>query len=366
MRVVHVVHSLQWLGGVEEHVAGLASGLSELGVDVEILCGGSGDPGHLPAWPVGDVPVRWHPKRKVVGRYSIPIGIGRSIRRSARTVDIVHVHQPFFSGTWIAAATRAPLVATFYLHPEHVMGRSRWRHRQQLRLLLGRVDLVASVSDAERTLIRGLRAPRSECVVRPGIARLPPARTGPPPERPLVLAVARLVREKGIEAVLRAAALSSGVADWVIVGDGRDRREFEELCERLGLDVKSTLRGRVGEDELAQLYRSASHFVSASAQESFGIAVMKAVANGCTPVVSDIAPHREIVEALGVTYASLFPLPANPAHIAEAILRERADPDAVGPDNLVPTWSDVARDMLGAYEVLLAGDRRHSFSGRAC
>jgi glycosyltransferase involved in cell wall biosynthesis len=354
MRVLQVVPGLAWTGGLQEYVAGLSRGLDGHGAEVVVLAGGTDAPGGPPPNALADgLDVRWHPKRRVAGRYTYPSGLVRSIRELARWADVVHTHQPRFVGTWLAAATRAPLVASLHLHPEHVEGSTNRRRRAQLRVLLRRLDLVVAVSQAELTLVRSIGTPRRARVVWPGIDvadREPQDARRRAGDRPLVLYVGRLSSAKGLDATLRAFALVSDLCEVVAVGEGPERPRFEQLCRDLGMDPTSVLVGPLGDDDVAELYRRATVFVSCSTQEAFGIAVMKSVAHGCTPIVSDIASHREIILGLGLGEEHLLHLPIDHRSLAGAIRAAvAAPPPPRAAVDAVPAWTDAAAAMLDAY-----------------
>ena len=355
MRVLQVTPTLRWPSGVAEYVAGIASGLAELGADVEVLAAGHPPAVGQPAHPlIGDVPVRWFRPRRLLGRYRYPVGMTRAIHAASRGADVIHTHQAYFPGTWIAATTRSRVAATLHLHPEHVVPDARRRHRRELDLLLRRLDLVAAVSRGELELIRSVRRPKLDCVVWPALAERPATpherRTG----RPLVLTVARLVATKGLENVLRAAAATGDVADWVVVGEGPERPRLESLCRELGLDPATTLLGGIDDVEAEQLFRTATVFVSASTEEAFGIAVLKAIANGSHPVVTDIPSHREMIETLGLRTDALLTVPVDPDEITSKVLRAcRSGTPPASVIDRVPTWQDSAQLLLAAYGELL-------------
>lgn len=359
MRVVQVVSGLGWTGGVQEYVAGLSRGLTDLGHEVVILTGGKPPPeGPEPHELARGLDIVFHPKRRIARRYLVPSGLWRSLRRYARWADVVHAHQPFAIGTWMAAATRAPLAVTLYLHPEHVEGAAARRRRAQLALLLRRVDLLVPVSEAEERLVRSIGHARRSGVVWPGLVSRPvPSDRGR--QRPLVISVGRLSSTKGLDLTVRAfARLPEGI-DVRIIGDGPDAPRVADLCAEVGLDRTEVLvGGELSEHEVAQLMDDAAVFVSASRQESFGIAPMKAIAHGCRAVLSDIPSHREILTTVGADDQLLFDPdtgPAELAHLIEAAVAAGPQPALVA--QRVPTWEESARSAVSHYEAMLGQGR---------
>lgn len=346
---------------MQEYVSGLSRGLRDIGAEVEIFSGGVGPPDGPPPNSLSDgLAIRWHPKQRLMGRYVYPSGLATSIREASRWADVLHVHQPFYIGTWMAAVTSVPTVATLYLHPEHVRGPRNWRRRQQLKFIVRRLDLVAAVSEAERELLRSVVKPRRDCVVWPAVEiGAPYDEELPDSDGGLVLAVGRLNSAKGIDRVLRAYSMVDDSVEVVVVGDGAQRAEFWHLCSELSMDPSAVLAGPIADSELDKLYRRASVFVSASTEESFGIAPLKAIANGCIPVLSDIPSHREIVVGLGLSEDCLVPVPVNPVRLAEKI---RLALDSPPPDGAfaqyVPTWSTAAETIMTEYEAIVRRSER--------
>lgn len=111
-----------------------------------------------------------------------------------------------------------------------------------------------------------------------------------------VLAVGRLVPEKGFHELITAFRDSHIKAKLVIAGgadhqDGYARRLMQQGAD----DVIFT--GRVGRAELNALYGNASLFVLPSHHEGLAIAALEAVAAGAPILVSDIAANKDL--ALG-------------------------------------------------------------------
>jgi glycosyltransferase involved in cell wall biosynthesis len=90
-----------------------------------------------------------------------------------------------------------------------------------------------------------------------------------------VLSVNRLDRAKRIDLLLEAAALDPSL-EVVIAGDGPDRRRLEALARERGLDGRARFAGRVGDDELADLYGRCLAVFYAPVDEDFGMVPFEA------------------------------------------------------------------------------------------
>ena len=186
--------------------------------------------------------------------------------------------------------------------------------------------------ECERALGRHLPA----FVIPPGvdIERFRPAsrsertlqrsRLGLQPEAPTVVSVSRLVPRKGMDTLVRAAALLAARGhdlQVVIVGDGRDRARLARLAARTGAPVR--LLGRLGDDDVAALLGCADVFAMLCRtrwrgleQEGFGIVYLEAAAAGVPQIAGRSGGAHEAV-ADGETGMVLDP--ATPGAAAEAI-----------------------------------------------
>jgi glycosyltransferase involved in cell wall biosynthesis len=112
----------------------------------------------------------------------------------------------------------------------------------------------------------------------------------------VVLCVARLAREKGIDVLLRAAAEAAGELHVVLVGGGPDRPALEEFAGSLG--VRATFRGVLARDALVEQYAAADVFALLSRHEPWGVVVNEAAACGLPLVLSEhVGAHRDLLRA---------------------------------------------------------------------
>lgn len=135
-------------------------------------------------------------------------------------------------------------------------------------------------------------------------------------ERPLVVAVGRLTPVKDFPRLVRImAGVHERVPDarLVIVGEGYERDRIVDTIRRHDAEDYVTLAGRISDDELRDLYRSAWAASSASTREGWGMTLTEAAACGTPTVATDISGHADAVAAgrsglLGSTDAELIAL----------------------------------------------------------
>ena len=116
---------------------------------------------------------------------------------------------------------------------------------------------------------------------------------------PSVAFAGRLVREKGVEVLLRAfakVAQQIPEARLVLCGDGPERFHIEERAGQLGLASRVAMLGFQPSEEVERIFRGAwAVAVPSIWEEPFGEVAIEAMANGVAVVSSSSGGLREIV-----------------------------------------------------------------------
>lgn len=103
-----------------------------------------------------------------------------------------------------------------------------------------------------------------------------------PDDAPLALALGRLHPAKGLDILIRAAALVPGLYVW-IAGEGAEREALQQLTQELGLPGRVKFLG--WRNDRVSLFKTADLCVYPSREEPFGNVVVEAWACG-TPLVT--------------------------------------------------------------------------------
>jgi glycosyltransferase involved in cell wall biosynthesis len=179
-------------------------------------------------------------------------------------------------------------------------------------------------------------------------------------EGPTVLYAGRLVSdhysEKNLAGLLRAMRIVNDrfACNLLIAGTGPQRAALEALAAELGIGARVIFAGQLTSERLWEAMKAASALALVSPFEGMPNAVMEAVACGCPVVLSDIPPHRELLDS----EMALFVDHANPAAIAKGLLEcltktQDSRARAARAMARAETWS-IAR-MAKSYEELYAG-----------
>src|SRR5215213_4182300 len=327
------------LGGMQNHTAELTRVLDRRGIVQTVLT--TRPPtalyfqrlgGHARVIRVG-LPVRhfrqlYAPQAAIIA----PILAARS--------DVVHVHLgedlavlPLGAAT--ARLHRLPLVLTVHTSLRHTLAVSDLRSAV-LKTLGGSIERWGEHS-AEAVLVITPRLHRlllsdgvdenSVHVIPPGVN--PSLFEGPFEDpfadvgKPRVLFVGRLAPQKGVRALVAAAALiENPSAQVLLVGDGPERRALAREARRIGAGDRVRFLGFFSHDRLPAAMAHADVLVLPSVYEELGTVLLEAMYAGLPIVASKTGGIPEVVED-GVN-GMLVP-PGDPEALARAIDRVFAD-----------------------------------------
>ena len=117
--------------------------------------------------------------------------------------------------------------------------------------------------------------------------------------RPRVIYVGRVDPEKSIGVILKAfvkVLREVPKAELMIVGDGTDKANLEEMARDFGIAENVRFLGRVMPPDLQEVYRTGSVFATASETETQGIVLIEAAATGLPLVAVDAGAVKELCQ----------------------------------------------------------------------
>lgn len=374
------------VGGLGRHVHGLCVALAAAGHEVTVMTRGADD-GTSPAVEVfeGVRIIRTEPDPAVptIGPDDIvtwALAFNHALTRGALALegpfDVIHVHDWLVAhaGVNLSVATGAPLVVTVHATESGRHGDSlrtdlhRTIHGVE-RWMLGSANRVVVCSTHMRDEVQRLFAPavgQIEVVPNGVDARAWSSLTQPADRGgfkkhgsgPLLVCIARLVREKGVGDLIRAAALlrhRHRDLRVVVAGEGHRREDLIAEAAEQGVQDIVNLVGFVPQDQLAALLAAASVVVIPSRYEPFGLVALEAAAAGVPRVVAATGGLLEHVRhdrnALTYPPGDVGALvTAVDRMLNEAGLAERLVRTATADLRSAPGWDEVAAAVTGVYE----------------
>jgi glycosyltransferase involved in cell wall biosynthesis len=292
--VVQCVNNLD-VGGVETLVLGLSAELSHRGSRVKICC--IEDEGGLaPEARSMGVEVRAL-NMADRGKYRAL----REFRAYLRSDAPIVIHSHNFKPGWYASAARGLGIVQGHVHTKHgvysASSRGLWRYR----LMRVGVDAFVAVSQESRDQLARLASVRAErvAIVSNGvdIALCQPssrrealrAELGIPPDRRIVVNVARLSPEKDLGSLLHAfRRIHDTLArtELWLIGDGPERGRLEALASDLEIAQCVTFMGMRA--DVPRLLPAADLFCLSSLSEGLPIALLEAMACGLPIVATSV------------------------------------------------------------------------------
>jgi 1,2-diacylglycerol 3-alpha-glucosyltransferase len=251
-----------------------------------------------------------------------PLFTSRTISRVIREIspDIVHIQNHFLIGKEAVTAAKRlsiPAMGTNHFMPQnlthylHLPGiAERWLQRFawiQFVRVFEQLDFVTTPTRTAAALLVKAGLKKNVVAVSCGIdlERFKPTNDGAylrwrfaiPTNKPVLLYVGRLDKEKRIDMILRALpdiSRATGV-HLVLAGIGKEKRNLEELAEKLGIQQTVTFTGFIPDEDLQNIYRVADLFVTAGIAELQSIVTMEAMASGLPVVAVNAMALPELV-----------------------------------------------------------------------
>ena len=226
-------------------------------------------------------------------------------------LDLITSQSPFSDGL-VAWALRSRCKAKWLvqlhmssLDNPHWLAQSRanWLRARLGKFLLLRADAVRVVSEsASLWLQKRLGMPEERIFVVPVgtglVAKLIPLSREHAASK-TVLFVGRLSVEKGVPTLLHAFAhvqTAHHDARLVIVGDGPERTNLQELASALGLQDCVRFVGWTPYEQLPRFYANADVVVIPSLHESYGRVIVEAMSFGRATVATDTEGARSLIQ----------------------------------------------------------------------
>jgi glycosyltransferase involved in cell wall biosynthesis len=386
MRIVHVVPSLAAVtGGPAQVAVQLTTALAKRGHRVQLLATQHGGK------PVDTAPAREAGVDVQLCRLARPAFFRRSVEMKRRLVaalpatDVVHIHGLYLYPTWMAAGQAGPAGVPYLLRPHGLFEpfrrarrgwRKQWADATYHRPVVRGAAAIHFASEIERRNALPLTLGRPSIVIPNGLdlevfGRLPPRgtfrakypelRTGR-----IVLHFGRVSRVKGLDVLTQAfARLAPRHSDLRLVIAGPATAEWGARLDRwlreAGIRDRTTVTGLLsGPDKYACLV-DADVFALASPSESFGVAVVEALAAGTPVVVSDQVGICPQIAAADVGLVAPVDVAAF-ATVMESLLADESRRRALsgrGPKFVRETyaWERIVPDLEQAYEGLIDGSR---------
>lgn len=322
------------IGGVPISIERLAQGLRKRGHTVYIFAPDYGD---IPKEPFV---IRCKTlNKRLTGEFPVPNPFSPEIEDIFRClqIDLIHVHHPMVMGQialHLGEKYQIPVVYTYhtryemYLHylkpyaalEEYAREKPaaqeavRWIREVTvpglIRSFMRRCDLIFAPTPTMAEYLERENLPAPVRVMPTGLS--PQAYFQEPSaaqtlreyfledKKYLLTTVSRLAKEKNFDFMLRAlAVLKTQIGDSfrvLVIGDGPERENLEQLAAHLGLSENICFLGFLPNDQLGMYHRAGDCFLFSSCSETQGIVLLEAMAAHMPVVALEASGVRDVVE----------------------------------------------------------------------
>lgn len=331
MHILHIYKDYPpVLGGIENHLKGLAEAQVQAGLRVTVLVTSLDHRTEV----LEQAGVQLIKSGRLAHVASTPLSLEFFARLRALQVDIVHLHFPYPPGE-LGNLIFHPGRHTVITYHSDVI-RQQGILRLYLPLLwrvLRQTDRIIATSPQYIQSSPYLSQLADKCVVIPLGIDPNPFQQGAPERiaelrgrygQPLLLFVGRLRYYKGLQFLIEAMARVE--ARLLVVGTGPMEATWRTQAHNLGLHDRVIFLGEVADADLPAYYRACDVFVlpASHRSEAFGTVQLEAMAAGLPVVSTEVGTGTSYVNRHEET--GLVVPPRDPGALAEAINHLLADP----------------------------------------
>ena len=301
-------------------------------------------------------------------------------KEEGTTYDLVHSHYWLSGrvGMTLSRTWNVPHVATFHTLAQTKL-RARVGEREPARritvegLVMRDADaIIVSTEEEKQDAVRLYDAhPQKVKVIPAGVnldtfkpvdKRIARQKVGIH-EKQVILYVGRIEPLKGIDVLLKAAALLDGADDTRVLivggspGNDAELDHLKALTVELRIERMVTFTGAIKQNDLPDYYSAADVFVLPSHSESFGLAALEAMACGTPVIVSRVGGLKTFINSGETGYLVPWRCPEPFAQRLEMLLAnprlQQAMGEAARAKALQMGWEHAADRMLEFYSSLL-------------
>jgi len=253
---------------------------------------------------------------------SFKFGNAARINLDISNADIIHLHFPFYGTaellpSWKAKYPDKKFIVTYHMDPIAAGIKGiifNWYARKHTPQILAAADIVV-VSSMDYALANSnkdfFEKNKSKCVEIPFAVDTKRFYPQPKdeqlllsnninPNMPTVLFVGGMDAAhafKDVDVLLAAFAQVQTPAQLILVGDGNQKKNFQDLAKKLEIKNNVFFIGSVDYDYLPKWYNTADVFVlpSRNRGEAFGLVLLEAMASGVVCIASNLPGVRTVL-----------------------------------------------------------------------
>lgn len=248
-----------------------------------------------------------------------------------------HIHSQFavptgIAGQHLAQTWNLPHLVTvhgFDIHdPTRIISADRFPpvHWVVQRVLASADAVTTQSRDIARRTRQGYTLKRDLSIIPLGIPKVN-IPLGPKPDNLpdgfVLVGVGRLVARKGFDVAIQALTLLPEEVKLVIIGDGPEKIDLQQLAERLGVSSRVHFTGPAFDQEKWNILAHSQAYVLPSLHEGFSLSTVEAMMMGLPVIASNVGGQTDYLQQ---NENALLVPPQQPEALAEAVTQLLDDP----------------------------------------
>ncbi len=336
MRILQLGKFYPVLGGVEKVMFDITSGLSEAGVECDMMCATSDGR--------GSEVIELNPRGRVVccrtwikkARTTIAPSMITELRRMADGYDIIHIHHPDPMAAMALMLSGFKGKVVLHWHSDILSQKTLLKFYLPIQnWLIKRADAIVGTSPvyiAESPYLQKVQG-KTRCIP---IGIVPNRSDSDKVQsirneyagRKIIFSLGRLVEYKGYRYLIEAAKYLDDSHVILIGGGGPLKDELQSQIDGLGVGNRVKLIGKVSDEDLPSYYGACDLFCLSSIMktEAFGIVQIEAMSEG-RPLIATKIPASGVAWVNEDGVSGINVEPCDSKAIAEAIMTITKDPE---------------------------------------
>jgi len=221
--------------------------------------------------------------------------------------DIIHIHSSDFFLDFLAITKfihKKKLVLHshgLYFHTNFANNFKKFYFHTFTKLSGNSMDAVLCVSKKDLELLGNIIPSKKLFLIPNGVSDsfLPPFQINDRDPQ-IMISVGRLSKNKRYDLLIQFfAEIVKDAPDMTLYIIGKDFGELDNirsLITKFDVNHHVNIMGEISKKVLIEYLQKAKFWISTSDYESFGIALLEAMASGCIPIVSDIPAFKELIQ----------------------------------------------------------------------
>ena len=310
LKVLHIINNLE-MGGAEKLIIDILPLMVKKGIEVELLLLTKKDSVHEEILESSGVRIRHTDINSIYSLFQI-----LAIKRNISGFDLVHTHlfptQYWYVFARIFKVSRVPSLTTEHSTNNNRRGKflfkllDRFIYNQYKKIIcisegtkISLLNWIPKLMDKSTVISNGINLDKYK-KAKPYLKKDLLNNVDQEQNSKFIVMVARMDHQKDHLTLIKAATQLPSNYHILLVGDGVNRHEYENIVRNLSISNRIHFLGI--RNDVGEILKTCDLFVLSSNWEGFGLAAVEAMAAGLPVIVSNVSGLKDVVGDAGITF----------------------------------------------------------------